>query len=269
MSTDSCWVVAGLPVASNKRDKKKTFKQYEEWSMAGKGGKHRKKVLASPEGEDDFLGAGSSKKARGHSRDAERTVPGSRCNVLAAGASKFDNDEEAMLDADGIVLPRSYIRGPSGGLKPRGTSNNGEKEDTRSVPNEVVSSNEKWKEYVTSGLGETGRTHQIKKFVKESLFAHAKFFVQEEELIWSIVPGSIAQYVVQGLHVSDDMETCRLWWHNNNGIVLKELNRKRSDVIAGVKKVFLGKFGVTQRCKALYKNESNYYFRLCCLWQLK
>lgn len=98
-----------------------------------------------------------------------------------------------------------------------------------------------WACVVKDGLNVAGQGHQIKKFVKETLFRHVKFFVNHEEVMWSADPASVCQFVVKGLHVGEDAEVCRKWWHVHSHRVVQELNRKRSDVVAGMKKVFIGK----------------------------
>lgn len=207
--------------------------------MGGGKGSKQKRLPASPADEDDFLGSATSKPKPGTSVKANLPV-GSRGDVSAALASRSKTDKP-LLDEDGMVKPRTYIRLPNGTLQAH--SNHANSGDTVStVTKDTGGADNTWQQVVATGLGEAGRTHQIKKFVKESLFSHLKFFVQEEELIWSVGPGSISQFVVNGLHVSDDMEKSRIWWHNNHGTVLRELNRKRSDVVAGIKKAFLCKY---------------------------
>jgi len=142
---------------------------------------------------------------------------------------------KATLDDNGVSVGRDFDIG--------GTTT-----PTRSIVSSKATASsrtstatEQWVGLQEAGLNDQGRQHQIKKFVKETLFPHIKFFVNDEELIWNPTVNSPCQFVVTGLNVSNDPEECRHWWHKHHCLILKEVNRKRSDVVAGIKKIFLGK----------------------------
>ena len=67
-----------------------------------------------------------------------------------------------------------------------------------------------------------------------------KFFTKKNQLMWTTNPGSICQFVCHGMHLKPQFK--EKWWHLNQGGVMKELNRKRSDVASAMKKAFMGKF---------------------------
>ena len=159
---------------------------------------------------------------------------GSRDMVLAA--TQRSQQEEASSDGSGNPVPRQYSI--SGRMIPTTiVSSNGQQENGSQEPQR-----RDWSQMLSAGINEAGRLHQIKKFVRESLFPHLKFFVNEDELMWSIEKQSIAQFVVQGLHIPGNEEVRRKWWHNHSSIVLRELNRRRSDVVSMMKKMFMSKF---------------------------
>ena len=159
---------------------------------------------------------------------------GSRDMVLAA--TQQSQQEEASSDGSGNPVPRQYST--SGRMIPTTiVSSNGQQENGSQEPQR-----RDWSQMLSAGINEAGRLHQIKKFVRESLFPHLKFFVNEDELMWSIEKQSIAQFVVQGLHIPGNEEVRRKWWHNHSSIVLRELNRRRSDVVSMMKKMFMSKF---------------------------
>ena len=58
----------------------------------------------------------------------------------------------------------------------------------------------------------------------------------QEWAFWDTKPQSIAQFMVRGLNVDGNEETRQMWWENHNHIVLRELNRKWSDVVAALKR---------------------------------
>jgi hypothetical protein len=143
--------------------------------------------------------------------------------------------EEAEANGKGNVVPRTYTL-------------NGSRQESVSTVTPTIErrrdgfdSSRMWQDVMTAGLNDIGRLHQIKKFVKDNLFPHVKFFVSEHELAWSVAPKSISSFVVKGLHISNDLDVCREWWNNNCGLIVKELNRKRSDVVSGMRRIFLCK----------------------------
>ena len=182
---------------------------------------------------------GSKSKA---SRGQEAPVEGSQEQKIARRNQQPVVD--AAQDDDGKPQARQYtmqglvVETPSvTHLANEATQN---EEDNIVSP---VSASHTWKTVVNASLNEIGTLHQIKRFVKDTLFPHIKFLTHKSELYWNTKPQSIAQFVVRGLNVEGHEETKRTWWENHNHIVLRELNRKRSDVVAALKKAFTGKLG--------------------------
>jgi hypothetical protein len=84
-----------------------------------------------------------------------------------------------------------------------------------------------------------GKKHELKKFVRSSLFPRWKFFTKKKQLVWEDGPDTICGLVCDGMHVKPAFQ--ERWWHNNQDIMMRELNRKRSDVVGSMKRVFMGK----------------------------
>jgi hypothetical protein len=177
--------------------------------------------------------SGSASVSASSQSSGSSLTNGSRDMVLAA--TQQSQQEEASSDGSGNPVPRQYSI--SGRMIPTTiVSSNGQQENGSQEPQR-----RDWSQMLSAGINEAGRLHQIKKFVRESLFPHLKFFVNEDELMWSIEKQSIAQFVVQGLHIPGNEEVRRKWWHNHSSIVLRELNRRRSDVVSMMKKMFMSK----------------------------
>jgi hypothetical protein len=188
-------------------------------------------------GKKRFLDIGSCAppKCKDDKGKKPKTKPTTLLGERPTPDAAVETTNKATLDDNGVSVGRNFDMG--------GTTT-----PTRPIvsPKAIVSvrnttATEQWVGLQEAGLNEQGRQHQIKKFVKETLFPHIKFFVNEEELIWNPTVNSPCQFVVTGLNVSNDPEECRHWWHKHHSLILKEVNRKRSDVVAGIKKIFLGK----------------------------
>jgi hypothetical protein len=158
--------------------------------------------------------------------------------------------ESAREDENGDPTKRSFSlngtiiappRGGSNGLiGPQESGSSGNSTATASSLT-AVSANSSWSLAREAGMNDGGRLHMIKKFVKDQLFPHVKFVTGKTQMRWETAPGSIAQFVLKGLNVMGEQEYKRDWWENYRDMISKELNRKRSDVVSGIKKVFLGK----------------------------
>ena len=88
--------------------------------------------------------------------------------------------EEAEANEKGNVVPRKYTL-------------TGSRQESVSTVTPAIErrrdgfdSSRMWQDVMTAGLNDIGRLHQIKKFVKDNLFPHVKFFVSEHELggVW-------------------------------------------------------------------------------------
>jgi hypothetical protein len=213
-------------------------------------------IKGKMEGRRQFVNKGgcAPPKCTDNSRKTAKTTglrakaPTTQSEARPSPAVAVTTTETAQLDAEGASVPRGFNMGGQTPpcmqvVSPQGATTNHNSIGLKEA-----------------GLSKQGRKHQIKKFVKETLFPHMKFFVNEDELIWNPSMNSPCQFVVQGLKVSNDSEECRHWWHKHHSLVVKELNRKRSDVVAGMKKVFFGtKIVCVQRCKKLIISQQ------CCL----
>ena len=89
------------------------------------------------------------------------------------------------------------------------------------------------------------QAHELSKFAKERLFPRWKFFTNRSQLMWTQTPNSICHYVCTSMNVRPEYR--ERWWHHHQENVMKELNRKRSDVSSAMKKVFLSKYSWKHR----------------------
>jgi len=170
-------------------------------------------------------------------RDSVAVLPGSRENMLRRRPPLIAL--EAEVDEDGMPEARRFkING-----KPKSVSS----QDTMSTMDasrnkkSEENANEKWAKARSYGTNEIGKIIEIQKFIRLGLFPKLKFFVNKEQMNWSEEGNSMAQFVVRGLNVAPNMEGCRNWWHDNSDMILKEVNRKRNDVISQVQQKFKGK----------------------------
>ena len=77
--------------------------------------------------------------------------------------------------------------------------------------------------------------HELRKFVKKELFPKWKCFTNKTQLMWTIKPESICQFVCSSMNLKPAFK--ERWWHLNQDNVTKELNRKRSDVASAMKRL--------------------------------
>jgi hypothetical protein len=86
---------------------------------------------------------------------------------------------------------------------------------------------------------EVNRQKALKEYVRQNLFPGWKFFTSAKQLHFNNNSGSIVVKICNDLNVSP--KSRQTWWELNKGVILENLNRKRSDVAAYLKKQFIGK----------------------------
>ena len=111
--------------------------------------------------------------------------------------------------------------------------------DMSVVSQSVMGSDEAWYFSKKANEARISKTHELRKFVKKELFPKWKFFTNKSQLMWTTNPKSICQFVCKSMHLRPQFK--EKWWHLNQDCVMKELNRKRSDVASAMKKSFIGK----------------------------
>jgi hypothetical protein len=97
-----------------------------------------------------------------------------------------------------------------------------------------------WYVSVESGEAEKGKLHELQKFIRKDFFPYWKFFTNKSQVMWCPEADSVSQYVCQKMNVKPEYK--ERWWHLNQEDLCKELNRKRSDTVGAMKRVFMGKW---------------------------
>jgi hypothetical protein len=217
-------------------------------------------------GKDSLEKIHGIKKQQGDgacSNMSSRTSHRSRRKALEAGVEdgkkrKTEIEETAEEDENGEPVKRAYTFSGAPIGRQAGAPSGQSSATASSVT--AVSANSTWSRVTENGLNAAGKLHIIKKFVKEMLFPHVKFVTGKQQMRWETAPGSIAQFVMKGLNIPGDAEMQRDWWENHSELISKELNRKRSDVVAGLKKVFLGTYALRERPEVC-----DMYAHVCCI----
>jgi hypothetical protein len=96
-----------------------------------------------------------------------------------------------------------------------------------------------WYVSMESGEAEKGKLHELQKFIRKDFFPYWKFFTNKSQVMWCPGADSVSQYVCQKMNVKTEYK--ERWWHLNQDDLCKELNRKRSDTVGAMKRVFMGK----------------------------
>jgi hypothetical protein len=98
---------------------------------------------------------------------------------------------------------------------------------------------ETWFESTRPGTDpDEARRIQLIDFVRRDLFPGWKFFTDPRQLVFDASETSLVRHICLGMHLKRDYWAD--WWELNKTELVTTLNRKRTDVTAMVKKIFIG-----------------------------
>jgi hypothetical protein len=110
------------------------------------------------------------------------------------------------------------------------------------IDDDVTSPSDKWFDCAKSGKkAEEQRKIDLQDFVRHDLFSAWKFFTDKRQLIFDTSSTAVCYHICTAMHVRPDFWS--LWWEHNKDELVATLNRKRTDVTAVLKRVFIGKCG--------------------------
>ena len=108
----------------------------------------------------------------------------------------------------------------------------------------TVSTNPTAKWFKSSRAGENEdekRKRQLLDFVRRDMFPGWKFFTDRRQLVFDASETSLVRHICLGMGIN--REYWADWWEINKSELVATLNRKRTDVAAMIKKIFIGTYG--------------------------
>jgi hypothetical protein len=126
---------------------------------------------------------------------------------------------------------------------------------------------ETWFESTRPGTDpDEARRIQLIDFVRRDLFPGWKFFTDPRQLVFDASETSLVRHICLGMHLKRDYWAD--WWELNKTELVTTLNRKRTDVTAMVKKIFIGT--LVDRCGCyFFGNWTNVTISLFCTTDLR
>jgi hypothetical protein len=186
---------------------------------------------AAPDGEDSLVSSPGS-SISGSTGGADSTVTSPSALVRAAAAARGTTV---------ITLPGAQSRGPARLVPPETP---GADRDALSVvvDDSVMCPSDMWYACARSGQqADLQRKIDLQDFVRHDLFSGWKFFTDKRQLIFDTSSTAICYHICTAMNVKRDYWA--LWWEHNKDELVSTLNRKRTDVTAVVKRVFIGTYG--------------------------
>jgi hypothetical protein len=130
-----------------------------------------------------------------------------------------------------IALPNGHATVPRDILERR--------EEAVSTVTVSTKPSETWFESTRPGTdADEARRIQLISYVRQDLFPGWKFFTDPRQLVFDASETSLVRHICLGMHVKRDFWAD--WWELNKTELVTTLNRKRTDVTAMVKKIFIG-----------------------------
>jgi len=207
--------------------------------MTGKG---KRKSAKTKESTISHAGAIGNEKQQ--PSKVQKTKQAGKVTVVGS-SNHIDSRNRPVSDT--VMAPHVMQFATNGGRRPSHpvasvVSSTNRVDATVAVPggNTMNVPDEAWFFSKKANEARLSQVHELRKFVKDKLFPRWKFFTHRSQLMWTSTPNSICHYVCEHMHLRPEYK--ERWWHHHQEDVMKELNRKRSDVCSAMKKVFLGKF---------------------------
>jgi hypothetical protein len=186
---------------------------------------------------------------------AARGVPGGTATVVGSptgsvpggGATNTSSPSTSRSGAAAaaattvITLPGGRARQPARLVQPE-TPNANSAALSVVIDDEVIGPSDIWFDCARSGKkAEEQRKIDLQDFVRHDLFCGWKFFTDKRQLVFDTGSTAICYHICTAMHVKRDYWA--LWWEHNKDELVSTLNRKRTDVTAVVKRVFIGTCG--------------------------
>jgi hypothetical protein len=130
-----------------------------------------------------------------------------------------------------LALPNGHATVPKDILERR--------EEAVSTVTVSTKPSETWFESTRPGANaDEARRIQLIDYVRKDMFPGWKFFTDPRQLVFDASETSLVRHICLGMHLKRDYWAD--WWELNKTELVTTLNRKRTDVTAMVKKIFIG-----------------------------